>query len=104
MAVKVTVPNPDFNKKKLGVQFKDGVGIFDDEKKATTFARRFGYEIEPYDEEEDKPFERKDKESIKGDYDNLLKKELQELLEDRNIDYKESETKKDYKRKLRLSE
>jgi hypothetical protein len=58
MAVKVIVPSKTYNAKYLGVEFKDGVGIFEDEKLAKEIAEALGYEIEeiePKDEPKDEP-------------------------------------------------
>lgn len=46
MAVKVIVPNKGYNEVFLGVEFKDGVGIFEDEALAKSVAETLGYEIE----------------------------------------------------------
>lgn len=51
MAVKVIVPNTHYNAVFLGVQFKDGVGIFEDEELAKNIAQTLGYKVEPIEEE-----------------------------------------------------
>lgn len=46
MAVKVIVPNKHYNTTAFGVQFVDGVAVFEDEAFAKQVAERFGYQIE----------------------------------------------------------
>lgn len=46
MAVKVTVPNKNYNEFYFGVQFKNGVAVFEDEKKGKEVASRLGYQVE----------------------------------------------------------
>lgn len=57
MAVKVIVPNKFYNAVFMGVEFKEGVGIFEDEKAAKEVATMLGYKIEKIDEPkaEEKP-------------------------------------------------
>lgn len=50
MAVKVIVPNKHYNEQYFGVQFKDGVAVFEDEKLAKSVSNRLGYRIEPIKE------------------------------------------------------
>lgn len=46
MAVKVTVPNKNYNEFYFGVQFKNGVAVFEDGAKGKEVASRLGYEVE----------------------------------------------------------
>lgn len=46
MAVKVTVPNKNYNTKFQGVTFSNGVGIFEDEALGEMIAKDLGYQVE----------------------------------------------------------
>ncbi|MGG4390481.1 hypothetical protein ABEU97_20315 [Priestia megaterium] len=46
MAVKVIVPSEIYNEVAFGVQFEQGVGIFEDEKYAKEIADTLGYKVE----------------------------------------------------------
>ncbi|MEH7117208.1 hypothetical protein V7128_07270 [Neobacillus vireti] len=46
MAVKVIVPNPNYSETFVGVEFKNGVGVFEDEKLGKEIAEAFGYKVE----------------------------------------------------------
>lgn len=50
MAVKVIVPSETYNETFWGVQFVNGVGIFEDEEKARNIAQILGYKVEPIEE------------------------------------------------------
>lgn len=101
MAIKVIVNNANFNQKVLGVKFTNGKGIFEDEEKGRLFANRFGYAIKEVKKEEKKPFENVDKDTLsKADLKRLTKKELQELLDEKNVEYKEEDVKQTYIQKL----
>lgn len=50
MAVKVIVPSKKYNAKYLGVQFVNGVGVFEDEALAKSIAKTLGYQVEPIEE------------------------------------------------------
>lgn len=54
MAVKVIVPNINYNEFYFGVQFKDGVAIFEDEAEARKIAARLDYIVEPIEAEKPK--------------------------------------------------
>lgn len=43
--IKVIVPNKKYNERYFGVQFVDGVAIFEDEKEGKAIADRLGYEV-----------------------------------------------------------
>lgn len=47
MAAKVIVPNKHYSEFYFGVQFKNGVAVFEDEDRAKRIADRMGYEVEP---------------------------------------------------------
>lgn len=55
MAIKLKVPNPNFNGVRGGVKFEKGVGVFEDEKLGREVAASLGYEII----EDKKPTEKK---------------------------------------------
>lgn len=46
MAVKVIVPSKTYNANYLGVQFENGVGVFEDEALAKEVAKTLGYKVE----------------------------------------------------------
>lgn len=46
MAVKVIVPSKTYNANYLGVQFLNGVGVFEDEALAKEVAKTLGYQVE----------------------------------------------------------
>lgn len=46
MAVKVIVPSKTYNEKYFGVDFVNGVGIFEDEKLAYKISEILGYKVE----------------------------------------------------------
>jgi hypothetical protein len=45
VAIKVKVPNGNFDGVRGGIKFEKGVGIFEDEAKGREIAASFGYEI-----------------------------------------------------------
>jgi FAD synthase len=55
MAVKVIVPNPNYSEFFVGVEFKNGVGLFEDEKLGKEIAETFGYKVEPVEEVKAEP-------------------------------------------------
>jgi len=46
MAIKVIVPNKNFNGLRGGVQFKNGQAVFEDEEKGRKLAEDLGYAVE----------------------------------------------------------
>lgn len=46
MAIKIIVPNKNFNGFRGGFKFMNGIAIVEDEEKGREFAKHFGYEIE----------------------------------------------------------
>lgn len=65
MAMKVIIPNANFNGIFRNVYFKNGEGIFKDEKEAKILAQTLGYKIEEIKEKKEKEIvikeEKKDK-------------------------------------------
>jgi hypothetical protein len=59
MAIKVKVPNGNFNGERGGIKFEKGIGIFEDEAKGREIASSFGYEIIEEKKEESKEEEPK---------------------------------------------
>lgn len=59
MAIKIKVPNANFNGERGGVQFKNGVGIFEDEELGKRIAYDKGYEIIELDKEKETKAETK---------------------------------------------
>ena len=51
MAVKVITPSKTYNGKYCGVQFTNGVGIFEDEQLAKQVASTLGYQVEKVEAE-----------------------------------------------------
>ncbi|MDC3413966.1 hypothetical protein [Terrihalobacillus insolitus] len=45
MAIKVKVPNENFDGERGGVKFEKGIGVFEDEKVGRELAASFGYEV-----------------------------------------------------------
>jgi FAD synthase len=60
--VKVVVPNKAYRGVIAGVQFHNGVGIFEDEKLAKQIAEQFGFEVveDQAEVKEEKPVETKE--------------------------------------------
>ncbi|MCY7797404.1 hypothetical protein MOD64_06505 [Bacillus spizizenii] len=55
MAVKVIVPNENYSEMFQGVQFKNGEGIFEDEKLGKSIAETLGYRVEAIKAEKKAP-------------------------------------------------
>lgn len=67
MAIKVKVPNGNFNGERGGIKFEKGIGIFEDEVKGREIAASFGYEIieEKKEESKEEPKEEEPKKTTR---------------------------------------
>lgn len=59
MKYKITVRNPKFNERLLGIQFTNGVGYTDDNKKAQYLQETLGYMVEQHETPDPLPEKKK---------------------------------------------